>query len=285
MAQKKNRRNAIIAALAVLVVALAVGGTIAWMTAQDQLHNTFTVGTIGKPTKPAEPDTGGDEDEEEDTDGTAPNGYLFETEWDENVVQELSQGVPRAKNPNVGINTDTGKDAYVFLYVVNDSLTVEAAGDQDALAKYAPYFYLERQWSPVTDDLGATGVSPIQSTPGNTTKNDNDADRSSQTAYVSGLFMYTGSETKKNLPAALRPSAAQEGVGNVYTGELFEDVTIPNNLSPYANVEEVIKNGKITVYAYIYAVDDNAQSGDGTAAQALNDAIAWANDMKTKVGQ
>lgn len=285
MAQQKNRRNALIAALAVLVVALAVGGTIAWLTAQDQLRNTFTVGTIGKPTKPAEPDGGSDEDEDEDIDGSKPDGYLFETEWEEGVAQELSQGVPRAKNPNVGINTDTGKDAYVFLYVVNDSLTDDAADDQDALAKYAPYFYLEKQWSPVTDSLGAIGVSPIQSTPGNSTKNDNDSDRASQTAYVNGLFMYTGSESNKNLPAALRPSKAQEGVGNVYTGELFEDVTIPNNLSPYANVEEVIKDGEIAVYAYIYAVDDAAESGDGTAAQALTDAITWANGMKTKVGQ
>lgn len=47
MAQQKNRRNALIAALAVLVVALAVGGTIAWLTANDTLVNQFTVGSIG----------------------------------------------------------------------------------------------------------------------------------------------------------------------------------------------------------------------------------------------
>lgn len=276
MAEKKTKRKGLIAALAVLVLALAVGGTVAWLTAQDALTNTFTVGSINKPDKPANPDKGGDEDKTEDSDGTV-DGYLFETKWDQEDDHELTQGVPEPKNPNVGIKAGVGqKDAFVFLYVKNNSLvdslaTADLAG-QANLKSYAPYFYIEKQWKAVESD---DAVVPKQSVPGNATKN---TDRSDQTAYVDGLFMYIGDNSGATTAQPLMASTASDGTNNVYTGELFEDITIPNDLGKF-NVTDVLKNGDITVYAFIYAYDANAEGADGTAAQAQTEAIAWAKKL------
>ena len=62
---KRNKKPLLIGALAVLLVALVVGGTIAWMTAEDSKVNAFTVGTFNEPGKDPKPDDGKDEDEEE----------------------------------------------------------------------------------------------------------------------------------------------------------------------------------------------------------------------------
>ena len=284
MAQKKNRRNAIIAALAVLVVALAVGGTIAWLTATDQLTNQFTVGSIGKPEHPSKPDGGRDEDEEEGTDDI--DGYLFETEWTEESY-ELKQGVAQDKNPNVGIakgNTENPNDAFVFLFVENNSLKGNLGGDKSAnLAKYAPYFYLEHQWTPVTADIDgdatAAGVVPVRSTPGNAAGVAAAADHEDQTAYVNGLFMFTNDVASATLPQALSATNyTGTNTTSIYTGELFEDITIPNDLGG-ANVQDVLTDGDITVHAFIYAYDAEATGVDGTPQQALEEAIAWAGKI------
>ena len=276
MAEKKTKRKGLIAALAVLVVALAVGGTVAWLTAQDQLTNTFTVGSIGKPDKPANPDEGDDEDKTQDTDGNAPDGYLFETEWDESSKPDLTQGVATAKNPNVGIKAGEGEQsAYVFLYVKNDSVTASGS-----LAKDAPYFFLEKQWTAVTSSVSPDAAEVVPTVATNTTGSAAEtAAHSGQTAYVDGLFMYTGDAVSKNLPAVLDATRSADGAGNVYTGELFEDITIPNNI----DVTEVIKTdgGTITVYAFIYAADSGATGDEeGTANDALKQAVAWAKDLK-----
>lgn len=283
MAEKKTKRKGLIAALAVLVLALAVGGTVAWLTAHDQLTNEFTVGSIGKPDKEPGTDDKDDEDgeieDEEETSTEWNGGYLFETAWDPDADHELTQGVAEPKNPNVGIKAGKDqKDAFVFLYVKNNSLvdslaTADLAG-QANLKSYAPYFYIENQWSAVTTD---SAVAPKKSNPGN---EEITGGHTGQTAYVDGLFMYVGDAVGDNRNAAkpLMASAADEGTSNVYTGELFEDITIPNDLGEF-NVTDVLQDGDITVYAFIYAHDANAEGVDGTAAQAQAEAIAWAKKL------
>ena len=281
MAQQKNRRNALIAALAVLVVTLAVGGTIAWLTATDELHNEFTVGSIGKPDKEPETDEGGDQDEDE-SNTSWQGGYLFETEWDKDLPHTLNQGVAEPKNPNVGISakkTDgaTNNEAYVFLYVDNDSLAETVENEEGALAKYAPYFNVEHQWLPVTaesDNTDAGKVAPVSSTAAG-----------SEDAYVSGLFMYAkgASPASPTLPVVLSGANADLDEENVYTGELFEDITIPKDLGEddgavALNVTDNYKMGEdantVSVYAYIYAADGT--ENEGGAAAALDSAIDWA---------
>ena len=49
---KSKTRSILIVCLALALVASAVLGTIAYMTAQDSKTNTFTVGSFNKPTDP-----------------------------------------------------------------------------------------------------------------------------------------------------------------------------------------------------------------------------------------
>lgn len=288
---RKNQKKVLAGVLAVLLAFVAVGGTIAWLTAQDQLTNQFTVGSIDKPDKPSDPDAGGNEDEDEtkDPDKTV-DGYLFETEWDESKTYPLTQGVAQAKNPNVGIgkgSAEKDNSAYVFLYVENNSLASTLTGDEDGNLKlYAPYFYLESQWSPVTESIIATAdstlptdVAPVESTPGNATGVAAAAKHDGQTAYVDGLFMYTN-DTPGNTAQVLDANGTSLNATSVYTGELFEDITIPSDLGG-KNVQDVLllDGGNIKVHAFIYAYDGAPEGVDGTADQALKEAIAWANKI------
>lgn len=258
--EKNNKKKFLIGALAVLLVAVAVGGTIAWLTANDQATNTFTVGSFQDPGKDPETDKGNDEDKDEsETDNLG--GYLFETEWplDENgetkegEEPKLMPGVATPKNPNVGIGAGSD-NAYVFLYVENNSLKED--GD---LASQAPYFSIEKQWAPVT----AEGVTPTSSIAGG------------EGAYVDGLFMYVEDNTSS--PANPVALAAPTGEAtSSYTGELFEEITMPNGVDTRVYKTS---DGNIKVYAFIYGASAEAQEGDGSAAQALADAIAWAKDL------
>lgn len=266
MQMKRNKKPLLIGALAVLLVALVVGGTIAWMTAQDDAVNTFTVGTFDEPSKDPKPDNPGtddDEDEEESTDENT-DGFLTETEWEDG--QQFIPGDPVAKNPNVGVAAGS-VDPYVFIYVKNNA--VESG---QSVAQYGPYFTIEHQWKAVTDnntegDNGSQVVTPTAST----------GTGAPEGAYVDGLFMYVGDEgAGASAPQILNVSGAAAGTTNVYTGELFETITIPDG-----NGEYIVESPNVTVYAFIYGSKDGVSEGDeGSATAALNAAIAWAEDLK-----
>lgn len=268
---KRNKKPLLIGALAVLLVALVVGGTIAWLTAEDDLVNSFTVGTFNKPTEDPKPDGGGDEDEDESGNPTDPDtdGFLFETEWKDG--QTFIPGDPVAKNPNVGVGKDS-QDPYVFIYVKNN-----AVDSADNIQGYGPYFTIQKQWAPVTDGNGnAPDVSAREST---------STDGAADGAYVDGLFMYvknyTGSENKPvvfDVAAAIQNqvTAGNADAANAYTGELFQDITIPDG-----NGEHIVaKDANVTVYAYLYGSDAEATEGEeGSASAALNSAVLWAEGL------
>lgn len=259
--QKSNKRKYLIGALAVLLVAVVVGGTVAWLTAEDQATNTFTVGSFQDPDKEPNPDEGGDEDVTPSDDASV-GGYLFETEWplladgttDPDHTPKLMPGVDTPKNPNVGIG-DGSDDAYVFLYVKNNAL-----GESGDLESQAPYFTIEHQWKAVTSDEAVAPTASTAATEG--------------TAYVDGLFMYVGASTESTDPVKL--PAPTGGATNAYTGELFETITMPEGVDTRVYKTS---DGNIEVYAFIYGADAEAQEGDGTAAQALADAITWAKGL------
>lgn len=268
MQMKRNKKPLLIGALAVLLVALVVGGTIAWMTAQDDAVNTFTVGTFDEPSKdpkPDDPDTPDkDEDEEESTDENT-DGFLTETEWEDG--QQFIPGDPVAKNPNVGVAAGS-VDPYVFIYVKNNAVDTAGGGN---LAENGPYFTIEHQWTAVKDnntegDNGSQVVTPTESMSAGAPAG----------AYVDGLFMYTGDAIEKELPALLDVSASTNQSGDVYTGELFETITIPDG-----NGEYIVETPNVTVYAFIYGSKAGVEGdGEGSATAALNAAIAWAEDLK-----
>lgn len=104
---KSKKRSILIVCLALALVAAAVLGTIAYMTAQDSKTNTFTVGSFNKPTDPKNPDQ-------------TLDSYLIEPNWVEN--SKLVPGGSVAKDPKVGIGAGS-EDAYIYVYVDNKTLT------------------------------------------------------------------------------------------------------------------------------------------------------------------
>lgn len=263
---KRNKKPLLIGALAVLLVALVVGGTIAWMTAEDSKTNAFTVGTFGEPSvdpKPDDPETSGDEDEEESTDKNA-DGFLTETEWKDG--QTFIPGDPVAKNPNVGVAKDS-VGPYVFIYVKNN-----AVEDGQSVAQYGPYFTIEKQWAPVTDnnknegDCAQEDVTPTKST---------GAGAPTTGTYVDGLFAYVKDSSTNTTPQILDVTNSSNPSA-VYTGELFEAITLPDG-----NGEHIVaSNADVTVYAFIYGSKSGVSDGEeGSATAAQKAAIQWAEKL------
>lgn len=104
---KSKTRSILTVCLALALVASAVLGTIAYMTAQDSKTNTFTVGSFNKPTDPDHPEQ-------------TLDSYLIEPSWVEN--SKLVPGGSVAKDPKVGIGAGS-EDAYIYVYVDNKTLT------------------------------------------------------------------------------------------------------------------------------------------------------------------
>ena len=123
---KSKTRSILTVCLALALVAAAVLGTIAYMTAQDSKTNTFTVGSFNKPTDPENHQT--------------LDSYLLEKNWVEN--SKLVPGGSVAKDPKVGIGAGS-EDAYIYVYVDNKTLT-EAS-------KKLVTFTLNKDWTAVTD--------------------------------------------------------------------------------------------------------------------------------------
>lgn len=186
--EQKSKKKYFIAALTVLLVAVAVGGTIAWLNSASHLTNSFTVGDINEPTtEPGKPDNPISPDN--------PNldGNLYEPNWDPDNA-EIVPGTDVTKDPYVGIGKGS-EDAYVFVYVKNSTMSAEGTEAADA-----PYFSLGNSW-----------VATQSTVAGQETAN----------TYTSGLFMYSTSSTEAT---KLTASETQDS----WTAEpLFEKVTTP----------------------------------------------------------
>ena len=132
---KSKTRSILTVCLALALVASAVLGTIAYMTAQDSKTNTFTVGSFNKPTDPDHPDQ-------------TLDSYLIEPSWVED--SKLVPGGSVAKDPKVGIGAGS-EDAYIYVYVDNKTLT-------DANKKLVT-FTLNEGWTAVEGHAVAGGAS------------------------------------------------------------------------------------------------------------------------------
>lgn len=258
MQQKKNRKRlAITVALVACLAAVAGLGTLAWLTAQDDVSNVFTIGNFPGPgNKPGtdNPDDPNDDADKEESAEENLGGYLFETAWDKNN-NKLVADVPVAKNPNVGIGAK-GDDAYVFLYVQNN--TLQSGKD---VAQNAPYFEIEKQWKPVEPYADKSSAW------------NEDKTGYVDSKYVGGLFMYAWDDAKNTATAdpAILVSSEEEDK-DTYTGELFENVTMPL----HADFKDYVNSPQINVYAFIYGADSTADSGDdGSADAAKTAAIEW----------
>lgn len=105
----KTRSKALLLTLcAVLLVAASVLGTMAYLTSQDTVTNTFTVGSVAITL------------DETDVDGSTPNA-----ERDKANSYKLMPGHEYTKDPIIHVDA-TSEDCYLFVKVDNQIATIEA---------------------------------------------------------------------------------------------------------------------------------------------------------------
>ncbi len=165
----KNTKKAVLITLALLLILGTVGATIAWMSAESELSNVFTVGTFKDPTTdPENPDT--------PIDPADPNldGNLYEPDWDPDNAK-MTPGATIVKNPYVGIGKGS-ENAYVFVYVKPTMPNINGTIG----------FYINEGWAPVDGfvDMNAKYA-----------KADDGNDTTDEHFYTEGLFVYTGGLT------------------------------------------------------------------------------------------
>jgi len=104
---KLDKKSILIVILAVILIAVMIGGTVAWLTASTKIVNTFTVGTFKTPTKSPIVN-----------DETQVTSYLYEPNWDPNNAK-LVPGASIDKDPYVGIGKGS-EDGIVYVSVENN---------------------------------------------------------------------------------------------------------------------------------------------------------------------
>lgn len=167
MEKRKNNKKKYLALLLALFV--CAGGTMAWLTSESKLTNTFIVGQFTPIDKDDQGPTGDDGwDDNKDKDYKL-QGNLYEPNWEPN--QTIAPGSTVAKDPYVGIGPGS-EDAYVYVMVKNEMKQV--------------YFTINNEWQPVENNYSA---GPESNT------------------YTEGLFKYTpnleGDESQNSWSTAL----------------------------------------------------------------------------------
>ena len=162
--RSSKKKTVTIAVLVACLLLAAIGGTIAWLTAQDSLTNQFAVGDFDDPTtEPGDPET--------PIDPGNPNlsGHLYEPHWNaEN--NKITPGTTLAKDPYVGIG-DGSENAIVYVYIRNSAKNPQSI-----------YFKLNRGWEAVAGYVDeATDLKKDPTNPGY---------EDGTTYYTGGLFKY-----------------------------------------------------------------------------------------------
>lgn len=157
--RSSKKKTVTIAVLVACLLLAAIGGTIAWLTTQDSLTNSFTAGKID-PVDPGDdgPDDKPIPDEIEDPDiDKKLSSNLYEPSWDPD--SKLMPAVSIAKDPYVGVGAGS-EPAYVYVYVTNSMVNNNHV-----------YFAINDGWSAVENKTKSVLVG-------------------GETMYISGLFKY-----------------------------------------------------------------------------------------------
>lgn len=109
---KTVRKTLILAACAIMLVCATIAGTLAYLTAQVSVKNTFTVGNVAITM------------DETDVDNSTPDGNGRDTENE----YKLLPGQTYTKDPIIHVSA-TSEDCYVFVKVTNNISSVEATGN------------------------------------------------------------------------------------------------------------------------------------------------------------
>lgn len=239
---QSKRNPLLLLALALLVLAVAIGGTIAWLTASNHVTNTFTVGEINKPDPgPTDPDKPGTDCPVEG----CPDPGKGDASMTGNIYEIFKQnskiypGATVSKTPWIGVGAKS-EPTYVFAYVDNKMAA------QDGNTATAPYFELNDGWVAVGEHATRyTGVGANHKT------------------YVGGLFMMSNDEgaTAAKLEATDTEAA--------WSPALFTKVNVPDN----AGAADLSNAASMDVWCYLYAAVDEAADNSQPAVDA---AVTWA---------
>lgn len=138
---KKTRKILLMAACAVLLVCISVGATVAYLTSEDTVTNTFTVGKVAITLDEAKTNDNGD--------GTVVEGA---TRVETNKYK-LMPGHEYIKDPTVHV-TAGSEDCYIFVKVENGISAFEAATVQGGYKSITDQI-IAKGWIALT---GVTGV-------------------------------------------------------------------------------------------------------------------------------
>ena len=134
---KSTLKKATLVFLFALIAIGLIGGTVAWLTATDDIENQFSVGSFTIPTtEPSAPSQ---------TITPALSGNLYEENWDEEADHKLLPGETFTKDPRVGLGPNS-EDAIVYLCVKNPNGA-------------NVYFTIDNGWVPVTNYTTAGSAS------------------------------------------------------------------------------------------------------------------------------
>ena len=114
---KTARKVLLLVLCAALLVSATVMGTVAYLTSQDAVTNTFTVGKVAITL------------DELDVD----NDTAAENDRDKQNDYHLLPGSEHVKDPTVHVAANS-EDSYIFVKVVNNIEAIEAEGDMGTIA-------------------------------------------------------------------------------------------------------------------------------------------------------
>ena len=126
----KKTKAILMALCAVLLVAASVMGTLAYLTSNDSVTNTFTVGNVKITLDETDVDINGVKD--------------TETRVQENDYK-LMPGHEYVKDPIIHVDADS-ENCYLFVKVDNEIAAIEAAGDTTVAAQMAA-----KGWAPINE--------------------------------------------------------------------------------------------------------------------------------------
>lgn len=120
----KARKILVSLAALALVAAISVGGTLAYLTSQATVKNTFTVGSVGITMKEADVDTNGDllYVQADKTLGTIETETLAERVTEN--TYNLMPGHTYVKDPKITVDKDS-EDSWLFVKVENGIEQIE----------------------------------------------------------------------------------------------------------------------------------------------------------------
>lgn len=243
---QSKRNPLLLLALALLVLAVAIGGTIAWLTASNHVTNTFTVGEINQPDPgPTDPDKPGPNDPDCPKEG-CPDPGNDDASMTGNIYEIFKQnskiypGATVSKTPWIGVGAKS-EPTYVFAYVDNKMAA------KDGNTTTAPYFELNDGWVAVGNHATKyTGTGATDKT------------------YVGGLFMMSND----NGATAAKLTATDTDAD--WSPALFTEVNVPDN----AGAADLNNAASMDVWCYLYAAVDEAADNSQPAVDA---AVAWAD--------